>query len=167
MIKSAIFYEGHVPKGGVCLSSFLVLRGKGGILVGKMAKPGIWSEKFLVPEPYAGNAVNSGKWVLPAAHLLFGESPNDAANRILTDQIQVKKTKLSLLEVQSHLSEDPSDPEGAHWDVCFVHGGTLKGSVKSVEWFSELRFVGTRNLTSDGFARGHGDVLKELGIIKK
>jgi len=167
MIKSAIFYEGHVPKGGVCLSSFLVLRGSGtGILVGKMAKPEIWTEKFMVPEPYASNAAKSGKWVLPASHLQFGESPKDAANRILADQLQLKKTKLSLLEAQSHLS-DPSDLEGAHWDLCFVHGGTVKGSVKGAEWFSELRFVNTRNLTSDDFARGHGDVLEELGIIKK
>jgi len=41
-IKKAIFMEGHVPTGGTCISAFLVLHGKGGILVGKMAKPEIW-----------------------------------------------------------------------------------------------------------------------------
>jgi len=166
MIKKAMFIEGHVPKGGTCLSSFLIMRAKGGILVGKMAKPEIWVEKFLVGESYAPEAVNSGKWVLPASHLKFGESPEDAATRIVTEQLQAKKTKLTLLQVQSHVS-DPSDPEAAHWDICFVHGGTFKGSLKESEWFSELKFVNTRSLTSDDFARGHGDVLKKLGVIKK
>ena len=166
MIKKAMFIEGHVPKGGTCLSSFLIMRAKGGILVGKMAKPEIWVEKFLVGESYAPEAVSSGKWVLPASHLKFGESPEDAATRIVTEQLQAKKTKLTLLQVQSHVS-DPSDPEAAHWDICFVHGGTFKGSLKESEWFSELKFVNTRSLTSDDFARGHGDVLKKLGVIKK
>ena len=166
MMESAIFYEGHVPKGGVCMSSFLVLRGKAGILVGKMAKPELWTEKFQVGEPYASEAVSSGKWVLPASHLRFWESPEDAANRILTEQLQAKKIKLKLLEAQSHLS-DPNDPENAHWDICFVHGGTLKGALKSREWFSELKFVNPKKLTSDEFARGHGDVLTQLGVIKK
>jgi len=167
MIKKAMFIEGHVPKGGTCLSSFLVMRGKGRVLVGKMAKPEHWVEKFFVGESYAPQAVSSGKWVLPASHLQFGESPEDAATRILTEEVQAKKTKMRLLQVQSHLSEDPSDPEAAHWDICFVHGGTLKGTLKRPEWFSELRFVSTKNLTTDDFARGHGDVLKKLGIIKR
>lgn len=167
MIKKAMFIEGHVPKGGACLSSFLVMRGKGGILVGKMAKPERWVEKFFVGESYAPQAVSSGKWVLPASHLQFGERPEDAATRILTEEVQAKKRKMRLLQVQSHLSEDPSDPEAAHWDICFVHGGTLSGPLKRPEWFSELKFVNTKNLTTDDFARGHGDVLKKLGIIKR
>jgi ADP-ribose pyrophosphatase YjhB (NUDIX family) len=167
MIKKAMFIEGHVPKGGTCLSSFLVMRGKGGILVGKMAKPELWVEKFLVGESYAPEAVRSGKWVLPASHLQFGESPEDAAARILTEEVQAKKAKLRLLQVQSYLSEDPNDPEAAHWDICFVHGGTFKGNLERPEWFSELKFVNTRNLNSGDFARGHGDILKQLGIIKR
>jgi len=167
MIKKAMFIEGNVPKGGTCLSSFLVMRGKGGILVGKMAKPELWVEKFLVGESYAPKYVSSGKWVLPASHLQFGESPEDAATRILSEEVQAKKTKLRLLQVQSHLSQDPNDSEAAHWDICFVHGGTLKGSLERPEWFSELKFINTRRFTSDDFTRGHGDVLKELGVIKR
>ena len=167
MIKKAMFIEGNVPKGGACLSSFLVMRRKGGILVGKMAKPELWVEKFLVGESYAPKYVSSDKWVLPASHLQFGESPQDAATRILTEEVQAKKTKLRLLQVQSHLSQDPNDPEAAHWDICFVHGGTLKRHLERPEWFSELKFINTRSLTTDDFTRGHGDVLKELGVIKR
>jgi ADP-ribose pyrophosphatase YjhB (NUDIX family) len=164
--KAAMFYEGNVPKGGVCLSAFLVMRGKSGVLLGKMAKPELWVEKFF-GEFFAAEGVSSGKWVLPASHLQFFESPDDAATRVLTEEVQAKKTKLRLHQVQSHLAGNPDDPEGAHWDICFVYGGTLKGRSQRPEWFSELKFVNTRNLTKDDFARGHGDILKQLGVIKR
>lgn len=167
MIKRAVFAEGHVPKGGTCISVFLVLRGKEGILVGKMTKPEIWVDRFLVGETFAPKYAASGKWLIPACHLKFGEKPEDAAMRVLVDQVGVRKSKLSFLQVQSQLSEDPNDPEAAHWDICLVYGGRLKGKIERPEWFSELRFLKPRELKSDDFTRGHGDVLKELGVIKR
>lgn len=159
--------EGSVPKGGTCLSSFLVLRGKSGILVGKMTKPEIWIDRFLVGEMFAPKYASSNKWLLPASHLKYGEKPEDAAIRVLLEQVGSKRIKLRFLQVQSHLSQDPNDPEAAHWDICFVYGGTLKGKIQTPEWFSELRFVKPQEIGSDDFTRGHGDVLKELGIVKR
>jgi len=168
MIKKAMFNESNVPKGGTCLSAFLVLKGKAGILVGKMAKPEIWVEKFLVGEAFAPRYVSSNKWILPASHLKYGEKPEDAAKRVLVEQVGVGNVKLSLLQVQSHLSQDPNDPEAAHWDVCFVYGGQLRGKqLQRPEWFSELTFEKPKALKSQDFTRGHGDILTELGIVKQ
>jgi ADP-ribose pyrophosphatase YjhB (NUDIX family) len=167
LIKKALFMEGSVPKGGTCLSSFLVLKGKSGILVGKMAKPEIWIDRFLVGEMFAPKYVSSNKWLIPASHLKYGEKPEDAAIRVLVEQVGSKRIKLRFLQVQSHLSQDPNDPEAAHWDICFVYGGTLKGKIQTPEWFSELRFVKPQDIGSGDFTRGHGDVLKELGIVKR
>jgi ADP-ribose pyrophosphatase YjhB (NUDIX family) len=165
MIKKAVFMEGHVPKGGACISAFLVLTGKGGILVGKMTKPEIWVERFFVGEKFAPQYASSGKWLLPASHLKYGEKPDDAAKRILTEQVEANDVQLAFSHVQSHLSQDPNDPESAHWDICFIYKGTVKGELKRPEWFSELRFVKANEMTSDDFTRGHGDVLKEFGMI--
>jgi len=166
MIKKALFREGHAPKGGTCISAFLVLKGKSGILVGKMTKPDIWIEKFFVGEMFAPQYVASNKWIIPASHLKYGEKPDDAAMRVLNEQLGAGKGKLTFRQVQSHLAEDPNDPEAAHWDICFVYEGRLKDMIEPPEWFSELRFVKPQELTSGDFARGHGDVLKEFGIIK-
>jgi ADP-ribose pyrophosphatase YjhB (NUDIX family) len=166
LIKKAMFMEGSVPKGGTCLSSFLVLRGKGGILVGKMTKPEIWVERFFVGEMFAPKYAASNKWLLPASHLKYGEKPEAAAERVLVEQLKASKSNLSLLQVQSHLSQNQSDPEDAHWDICFVYGGRLRGKLQKPEWFSDLRFVKPRELASDDFTRGHGDVLRELGAIR-
>jgi len=162
-----MFMEGHVPKGGACISVFLVLKGRDGILVGKMTRPEIWIDRFLVGEAFAPKYAASGKWLIPASHLKFGEDPEDAAVRVLVEQVGARKSKLSLLQVQSHLSQDPNDPEAAHWDICLIYGGRPRGKVERPEWFSDLRFVKPKELTSEDFTRGHGDVLKELGVIKK
>jgi ADP-ribose pyrophosphatase YjhB (NUDIX family) len=165
MIKKALFMEGHVPKGGTCLSAFLVLKGKNGILAGKMTKPEVWVEKFFVGESFAPKYTSSAKWTLPASYLKYGEKPEDAARRILTEQLGLSKVKLTLSEVQSHLSGDPNDSDAAHWDICFVYEGTVKGKVSKPEWFSELDFLKPKTLSADDFTRGHGDILKELGTI--
>ena len=165
MIKKALFREGHVPKGGACISAFLVLTGKDGILVGKMAKPEIWVERFFVGENFAPQYASSGKWLLPASHLKYGEKPDDAAERVLTEQVGLKGVKLAFSQVQSHLSQDPNDPESAHWDICFIYEGRIKGEVNRPEWFSELKFVKAKEIAADDFTRGHGDVLKEFGMI--
>jgi len=166
MIKKAMFAEGHVSKGGTCLSAFLVLTGKDGVLAGKMAKPEVWVEKFLVGESFAPKYATSGKWILPASHLKFGEKPEDAAKRILTEQLGLGNVKLTFGEVQSHLSGDPNDPDNAHWDICFVFEGGVKGKVPKPEWFSELTFLKPKDLSVEDFTRGHGDVLKEFGTIR-
>jgi ADP-ribose pyrophosphatase YjhB (NUDIX family) len=162
-----MFNESNVPKGGTCLSSFLLVKSKGGVLVGKMTKPEIWVQRFLVGEMFAPKYAASGKWLLPASHLKYGEKPEDAAMRVLVEQVGIPKSKLSLVQVQSHLAQDPNDPEAAHWDICFVYSGAFRGKLQKPEWFSELRFVKPRELVAEDFTRGHGDVLTELGVIKK
>ena len=165
MIKKALFREGHVSKGGTCLSAFLVLKRSGDILAGKMTKPNVWVEKFLVGEEFAPKYASSGKWVLPASHLKFGEKPEDAARRILTEQLGLRGVTLVLSQIQSHLSGDQNDPDAAHWDICFIYEGKVEGQVPKPEWFSQLEFLKTNTLSPDDFTRGHGDVLEELGTI--
>ena len=116
---------------------------------------------------FAPKYASSNKWLIPASPLKYGEKPEDAAMRVLVEQVGSKKIKLKFLQVQSHLSQDPNDPEAAHWDICFVYRGTLKGKIQTPEWFSELRFVKPRDIGSDDFTRGHGDVLKELRTVKR
>jgi cation diffusion facilitator CzcD-associated flavoprotein CzcO len=166
-MKKALFNESNVPKGGTCLSSFLVLRSDGKILVGKMTRPEIWIEKFLVGEMFAEKYAKSSKWVLPASHLLYGEHPFDAARRVLSDQLAVKdKLELSLTQVQSHLSQDPKDPDVAHWDVCFVYDGEIHQTIARPAWYASLELVDPSAISKDDFTRGHGDVLEQLGLIK-
>jgi hypothetical protein len=168
----ALFDERNVPPGGVCLSSFLLVRIRDKILVGKMIQPDVWIEKFFVGEKFAPDYASSNKYLLPARHLAWYESPGDAANSILRDQVGIKlpRAKITLTEVQSHIRGDVNnEKQPPHWDICFVYeievpSVTVK-RLKIPPWFKDLSFIPLSLLTVDDFTRGHGDILQEAGLI--
>ena len=167
----ALFSEGNVPPGGTCLSSFVVISNGPRILVGKMARPEIWIERFLVGPKFAPVYVASGKYVLPARHLHWYESPFEAACSVLRDQVglDVPGNKVALVDVQSHVSGDIDDEkEPPHWDICFLYRTQVSKSqamkLRRPEWYSELEFKPLRSLKLEDFTRGHGDVLQVAGM---
>ncbi|MBX8644026.1 MAG: hypothetical protein KIY12_04800 [Thermoplasmata archaeon] len=163
--KKALFREGNVNPGGTCLSSFVVVSSGNNILVGKPSKPEVWSERFFVDEAYAPKIVESGKYVLPASHLAWFESPEDAAFRVLREMvnIDIPRSRVRLVDVQSHAGDGAVD-DSSHWDICFVYQAELpKGyekRLKPPEWFSEFGLRPKNRLKQDDFARGHGHVLE-------
>jgi len=168
----ALFSKDNVPPGGTCLSSFVIVSNGQRILVGKMDHPEIWVERFLVGPAFAPRYADSGKYVLPARHLHWYESPFEAARSILRDQVGlgVPGNKISLADVQSYVSGDINDEkEPPHWDICFVYQAhvskNLAAKLRRPEWFSELGFKPLRGLKQDDFTRGHGDVLQTAGML--
>jgi len=168
----ALFSQKNVPPGGTCLSSFVVVSNGRNILVGKMARPEIWVQRFLVGPTFAPVYAGSGKYVLPARHLHWYESPLEAALGVMRDQVglDIPASKISLVDVQSHVSGDINDEEEPpHWDICFLYRTQVSNkqaeTLKRPEWFSELAFKPLRSLKQDHFTRGHGDVLKGAGML--
>jgi len=168
----ALFSKDNVPPGGTCLSSFILVSNGRRILVGKMDRPEIWIERFLVGRKFAPLYAASGKYVLPARHLHWYESPSEAARSVLRDQvgISVPENGLSLVGVQSHVSGDVNDEkEPPHWDICFVYqtqvSKSLAAKLRRPEWFSELAFKPLGSLRPEDFTRGHGDVLRMAGML--
>ena len=168
----ALFSKDNVPPGGTCLSSFVVVSNGQRILVGKMDSPEIWVERFLVGPARAKVYADSGKYVLPARHLHWYESPLAAARSVLRDQVglDVPANGISLVDVQSHVSGDVNDEkEPPHWDICFVYRTqvlkSLTAKLRRPEWFSELAFKPLGSLDQEDFTRGHGDVLQTAGML--
>ena len=169
----ALFSKDNVPPGGTCLSSFVVVSDRQRVLVGKMSRPEIWVERFLVGPSFASIYAASGKYVLPARHLHWYESPVGAARSVLLNQVglDVPQGKISLVDVQSHVSGDIEDEkEPPHWDICFLYqteiSKSLATKIRRPEWFSELAFRPLGSLRQDDFTRGHGDVLQAAGMLK-
>ncbi len=156
------------------MSSFVVLRQGNKILVGKMTKPEVWIDRFFVGEKFAPTYAGSDKFLLPARHLAWYESPLEAAESVVREQllIAVPRGGLRLIDVQSHVRGDADDAENPpHWDFCFVFEGKVsaKPSLSRAQpaWFKELRFSSLSGLAPDDFTRGHGDVLEMAGLIGK
>ncbi len=168
--KKAQFTTENVPPGSVCLSSFVaVTDGRGGILVGRMDRLDIWLERFFVNPSNGPGFLASGKLLLPASHLLWYESPLDAAERILKEIAlidDVPKEQLKLVDAQSHLRPSPKNSSVPHWDICIVYKvDSYHGKLNEPEWFKDFGFK--FNLKPDDFTRGHGDVLEEANLLTK
>jgi len=168
----SLFSQANVPPGGTCLSSFVIVSNGRGILVGKMARPEVWTERFLVGPKFAPVYASSNKYILPARHLHWYESPLDAAHSVLRDQVglNVPRSKVSLVDVQSHVSGDVNNEvEPPHWDICFLYQARVSGktgaNLARPEWFRELAFRPLGGLRPDDFTRGHGDVLDAAGML--
>ena len=164
--KKAQFAPGDAPPASVCLSSFVAVRNCKAILAGRMDRLDIWLDRFYVSPTNGPTFLASGKLLLPASHLLWYESPLNAAERVLKEQalLEVPKEKLKLVDAQSHLRPSARDPSIPHWDICFVYSVELPGGeLKQPEWFKDFGFKS--NLKADDFTRGHGDVLEEAGLL--
>jgi len=97
----------------------------------------------------------------------------ETAQSVLRDQVglDVPANRISLVEVQSHVSGDVNDEkEPPHWDICFVYQAqvskSLAAKLNRPEWFSELEFKPLGSLKQEDFTRGHGDVLQMAGMLK-
>ncbi|MEM3852455.1 MAG: hypothetical protein QXP70_05585 [Methanomassiliicoccales archaeon] len=165
LARKAYFSEGNVTPGGTCICSFVFLRLGNHILVGMPTKPELWSQRFGVP-PERASEVGGGRYVLPASHLNWFEAPEEAAARVLREQLDLElpASKLKLIEVQSHVSDNPN-PERSHWDISFVYLADMPAAAAkkliAQDWFSGLSFVSPRRLKSGDFLWGHGDVLEK------
>ena len=171
--RKALFNPQNVPPGGVCLSSFVLVTNGGRVLVGRMAKPEVWIDRFFVGEKFAPEYHSSGKYMLPARHLAWYESPLEAAESVLSDQagLRVPARSLQLLGVQSHVRGDvKSEKQPPHWDLCFVYEAkvTAKAAdrLRTPPWFKDFHFEPLSSLSADDFTRGHGDVLQEAGLLR-
>jgi ADP-ribose pyrophosphatase YjhB (NUDIX family) len=151
----------EIPEGGFCISSFVVLSKKGRpqeVLLGKLDKTADWERIGGLDKDRAESS--SRGWMLPGSHLLYGESPHDAAKRILTEMLGISDQKLQGPAVFSEVYGPKN-----HWDIEFVFTGERDESKPHTAW-KELKFLDTTKLRESDFARNHQDVLAHVGKWK-
>lgn len=71
---------GEIPEGGVCISTFVVISRRGdskSVLMGRINKRAPWDHIGALDPGRVER--HSKSWMLPSSHLIFGESPQDAA----------------------------------------------------------------------------------------
>jgi len=148
-----------VPQEGCCLSSFVLALRDNAILLGRVSDAELWGEKWALP------TWNPPRWrdklLLPAAHLLIREHPDQAANRILEEMLNAGSFTVKFRGIQNHVEDS------GHWDVCFVYEADIRGDVRKPPWFSELRYFSPEDITSNSIGRGHADIMREAGIRLK
>src|SRR5438128_11029156 len=85
----------EIPEGGFCLSAFLVIsnsRNPKEVLLGHLNPDAPWDHIGALDPPRV--EMNKNGWLLPACHLIVGESPQEPAKRILREQLGLSEQKL-------------------------------------------------------------------------
>jgi ADP-ribose pyrophosphatase YjhB (NUDIX family) len=159
----------HTPEAGLCLSAFVISRRRNSILLFRPHAHDAWETKGAFPKRGAAELAKEGAWLLPATHLLMEESPDHAARRIVREWAGLKGTP-RLLMVQSHTRPGGflgKRLSGNHWDICFVYELTTGNEPRAKPWWSEARYVPIPRISRMKLGRGHLDILREAGIIRK
>lgn len=148
----------EIPEGGFCISAYVIISKKDDpnqILMGHLDKSAPWDHiGDLDPERVERH---SKGWMLPSSGLIFGESPQEAAQRILKEQLGLNDQKV----------EDPrifSEVYGGreHWDIEFLFLGERSDPPSHNAW-TELKFVDLPKTRREDMARSHEDVLAHVG----
>jgi ADP-ribose pyrophosphatase YjhB (NUDIX family) len=148
----------QIPEGGFCLSSFVVISQTGHpdrILMGHLDPTAAWDHVGALDSERA--ETNSKGWMLPSSHLLLGEAPEAAAERILKEQLGLPSLPLKGPYVYSEVYGPKN-----HWDIEFIYLGE-RDQVGTHPAWRELAFVSVSNIPREEIARYHEDILAHVG----
>lgn len=151
-----------MPEGGMCISAFVIISKRGdpeSVLMGKINKSANWDHIGALDKKRVER--HSGGWMLPSSHLMLYETPEEAARRILREQLNIRGMK-----VDGPLTFVDTSGTENHWDIGFIYTGERDVTPKSEAW-RELAFVNTTGLKREDVVRSQIDVLAYAGKWKQ
>ena len=146
-----------IPKGGFCISAFLIISKKGRpnhVLMGRLNRNADWDHLGALDSTRVEK--HRKGWMLPSSALILGESPGDAAKRILSEQLGLSDQKLEPPLIFSEVYGPMN-----HWDLEFIYLGERDQAPVHPAW-SDLLFVDLSTLREADVARSHEDILAHL-----
>lgn len=165
---TASFSMPEIPPEGLCLSAFLLVIPVGTphrVLMGRLNPAARWDHLgALDPERVQ---VHGRGWMLPSSHLIYRESPQEAARRIAREQLGVDDLEITGPTVNSESYAPRRFPDRPqHWDLEFLFRAPWppdERPPRSEAW-SLLDFVDTRRLARAEVARSREDILEAAGF---
>lgn len=168
-VETMSFGMPEPPEGGLCLSAFLVItdeQNPNSVLMGHLNTKAAWDHIGALDSSRV--EIHSKGWMLPSSHLLMYESPQEAAKRILREQLEIPLA-LSGPDVVSETYTPKRFPNlPRHWDIEFIFKGKMSEDniPKPFAW-SKLAFVNLDNAKTTEIARSHEDILQAAGLVFK
>jgi len=156
-----------VPDDGLCLNAFLLLsppHDDSKVLLGMVDPSAPWREIGGVTPQRLVEL--STRWMLPSRQLFLFESPKEAAQTILAEQLEVQGVELEGPSVFSEAWTRPVPAgEGQHWDIHFVFRGRWpEGREPRATPWLKLEFLDPSLLERKQVGRSHLDVLGLAGF---
>jgi ADP-ribose pyrophosphatase YjhB (NUDIX family) len=161
----------EIPKYGFCISVFLILKDEKdprSFLMGHLNPDANWAHIGALTQDRID--AHSKGWMLPSSHIIFGESPNDAAKRVSSEQLGIEDVEgLYLIgpKVFSEVYAPRRHPEAKeHWDLQFLFEGSVASSdllndVARHAW-KKLDFINIDSIDPSKISRSHEDILLRI-----
>jgi hypothetical protein len=150
----------QIPEGGMCISAFVILEQRGRphcILLGRVNKEAPWDHLAALDRERV-EKLSSG-WMLPSSHLLLFEAPQEAAQRIMREQLKIEDQQLS----KPFAFAEAYGPNN-HWDFHFIFRGERDSVTPNYVW-TELKFLDVTTLRKGEIVRAHDDILGYAGEL--
>lgn len=150
----------QVPPDGFCIAAFLVITEENSsrsVLMGKMNPDANWDHIGALDSERIRR--HSTTWMLPSSHLMLFESPEDAARRIVIEQLE---TRLDLSQpiIVSDVRTLKRNPEAKHWDLDFVYRViSSRDKFKPTKAWKEICFVDVDKVPRDQITQLHMDII--------
>lgn len=100
-----------------------------------------------------------GKWAVPFTQLKVGESPSEAAIRVVKEQLRTTCRGVNLRYIVSQLDH--------HWDIGFVYVADGLGKPATSEFISELQFWDPNRVEENSLFDFHRYILEDLGLRRR
>ncbi len=155
----------EIPDGGFCLSSFLVALRRDDhskVLMGLINPSAPWDHIGALDEQ---RVIRFGKgWMLPSSHLIYGETPSDAASRIAAEQLGLDLKFGNPIVASDTYVPNTSKKNDTHWDIQFIFRFELEqNSISANPNWEKLDFIDYRKSLNQ-ITRYHEDVLRSAGL---
>lgn len=157
----------EIPADGLCISSFVVVVSRehpSRVLLGQINPAAPWDHLGALDPDRIG--AWKDRWMLPACHLLWGEAPAEAAQRILHELTGLSSRGLRGPEVVSEVYTPLRHPSATHhWDLEFVfRTDASEAELRPLKAWNRLEFVAPGGISPGEFARSHDEVLARVGF---
>ena len=109
---------------------------------------------------------SAGKYYIPGVAMKFGEHPEEAGHRVLTEELEISDREINLVGTQSHWNDEKN-----HWYLLYLFETVEPISQEEMdnpcEGIDELLYLNLKDATEENSTRGLRDICEAMKIPGK
>ena len=109
---------------------------------------------------------SAGKYYIPGVAMKFGEHPEEAGHRVLTEELEISDREINLVGTQSHWNDEKN-----HWYLLYLFETVVPISQEEMdnpcEGIDELLYLNLEDATGENSTQGLRDIREAMKVPGK
>ena len=109
---------------------------------------------------------SAGKYYIPGVAMKFGEHPEEAGHRVLTEELEIRDREINLVGTQSHWNDEKN-----HWYLLYLFETVEPISQEEMdnpcEGIDELLYLNLKDATGENSTQGLRDIREAMKLPGK